>query len=44
MAKQVKYTKRLLLWLKAVDEKVKVYERLTDEPKFGKRIDYGKES
>ena len=37
-------TSELLKWLKAQDEKVKVYERLIDEPNAGKRIDYGKES
>ena len=36
-------TVKLLKWLKEADEKVKVYERLTDEPDTGKRIDYGKE-
>mgnify|MGYP001614994457 CR=1 FL=1 len=35
-------TVKLLKWLREVDEKVKVYERLTDEPDSGKRIDYGK--
>ena len=37
-------TTELRKWLKAADEKVKVYERLIDEPDTGKRIDYGKES
>ena len=37
-------TTELLKWLKAADEKVKVYERLTEDPHTGKRIDYGKES
>ena len=37
-------TVKLLKWLREVDEKVKTYERLTDDPRSGKRIDYGKES